>query len=262
MKINFPAVKRAYGLPGNSTLSKQPKKGTRIGRKLLTTFVVVITASLSACSAATTTPAPAATSPAASAPQNLATATTLATPQAQTVTQNTPPPTSVPTPLAQSTSQQSAVQTSIDPCQLVSSQEASTLTGSTYGSGVEGTSTNGLNTCTYGAQTSNIFQVEVVQAPDVKTAQAYKAQFLADIQANLSQLTDQGINVTEIPGFADGAVMATISVNSGGIDLSGIGMGFLKGTIYVGFSDLSIGGAVPSSAAMQSEATTVLGRLP
>jgi hypothetical protein len=154
------------------------------------------------------------------------------------------------------------VPTSLDPCQLISSQEASSLAGASFGEGVAGTILDGGKTCTYGSPTTNIFFVEVVQASDQATADAAKAQFLADLQANLKELTNQGIQVHELANFADGAVTAQIDLNAGGETIQGSMFGFLKGTIFVGFSDVAIGNPGPSSEAMQAEATTVLGRLP
>src|SRR5512140_600877 len=62
--------------------------------------------------------------------------------------------------------------TSLDPCQLITSQEASQLAGASFGAGVESTEVGGLKMCTYGAQTTNVFLVEVIQAADAATAQA------------------------------------------------------------------------------------------
>jgi hypothetical protein len=262
MKTKVPTPKRISRLAANSIFPQPHKKTSGRARKALAVFAVIVTTSLSACSSATNMPASVSTPLATSAPQIIAIETPVPTPQAQSVPQSTLPPTTESTPLGQSVAQQAVVQTALDPCLLVTSQEASTLAGVTFGSGVEGTSPTGLKTCTYGAQTTNVFMVEVAQAPDVKTAQTDKTQFLADLQTSLQQLTDQGIAVTEVPNFADGAVMGSISLNSGGIAVNAISMGFLKGTVFVGFSDLSMGGQVPSSDAMQAEATTVLGRLP
>ncbi len=174
-----------------------------------------------------------------------------------------PTPTSAPTATqAQAPTQASAAQTSLDPCQLISSQEASSLAGVSFGAGTEGTTQGGAKTCTYGANTANVFMVIVGQAKDAASAQAYKTEFLADLQAKLQQLTSQGLKVTELPNFADGAVLATLSISEQGVSINGSSMGVLKGTVFFGFSDIVVGGAAPTSDAMQSEATAVLGRLP
>jgi hypothetical protein len=166
------------------------------------------------------------------------------------------------TPVAASAQQQFSKQTLLDPCVLIDSQEASTFTGASYGTGTEGTTSGGGMTCTYGSETTNVFIVEVAQAPDVATAQADKVQFIDDLQAKLQQLASQGLNITELPNFADGATMAQVNLSIGGETISGSAMGFLKGAIFFGFSDEVKGGQAPSSAAVQAEAQTVLGRLP
>ncbi|MGD0708550.1 MAG: hypothetical protein ABSA51_08855 [Anaerolineaceae bacterium] len=174
----------------------------------------------------------------------------------------TPTPTPIPVVINMPQATVTATPTSLDPCQLIDSQEASALAGASFGAGEESTTSGGGRICTYGAQTANVFLVEVGQAPDVATAKAYKANFLADLQANLQQLTSGGLTPTELPNYADGAVTAQVSLNAGGETINGSAFGFLKGTVFFGFSDLVLGGAAPSSASMQSEADTVLGRLP
>jgi hypothetical protein len=47
-----------------------------------------------------------------------------------------------------------------------------------------------------------------------------------------------------------------------GETINGSAIGVLKGTIFFGFSDVVMGNAAPSSEALQSEAMTVIGRLP
>ncbi|MGD0613465.1 MAG: DUF3558 family protein [Anaerolineales bacterium] len=179
---------------------------------------------------------------------------------------STPTPTSTPAPTsapaATSVPQQTAAPTSLDPCQVVTSQEASSLAGTSFGDGMEGTTPGGGKTCIYGYQSSNVFTVEVAQAPDVATAPAYKAQFVADLQSQLQQVTSSGLNVTEVPTFADGAVIAQANISFGGQTINGSAIGVLKGTVFFGFSDIVVDNAAPSSAALQSETTTVLGRLP
>jgi hypothetical protein len=210
----------------SATLHQRLKRSIDVTRTRLSISVLVIAALLSACSPSTSTPTPTFT------------------------------------PVATSVPQQTATPTSLDPCLLIDSQEASSLAGTSFGAGEEGTTPGGGKTCTYGSQTSNVFFVEVAQAPDVDTAKTYKAQFLADLQANLQQLANHGLNATELPNFADGATIAQATINAGGKTINGSAIGVLKGTIFFGFSDVVLGGAAPSSEALQSEAKTVLGRLP
>ena len=150
------------------------------------------------------------------------------------------------------------VPTSLDPCQLVTSQEASQLAGVPYGAGEEGTTSGGGKRCVYGASTLNVFTVLVAQAPDVATAQAGKAQ----AEAEIVQQAGKGVSFTEIPGFADGAAYMVGSVTVGGKTIKGSAIYVLKGTIFFGFSELALSGATPTAAAMQAQAQTILGRLP
>jgi hypothetical protein len=208
------------------------KKATTIGLSL-----VIIAALLSACSASASTPVPTVAQAPDSAPQSTATQV----------------PTSAPQP--------TATQGPLDPCMLLPASEASTLAGASYGPGVEDNSPGGLKRCVYGAQTMNVFTVELAQAADVNAAKAAKAQFLSDLKTNLAQLTSEGFVITEMPDFADGAVLATVSVTVDGVSYNGSAIGFLKGTIFFGFADFLAGGPAPDSTALQNEATTVIGRL-
>jgi len=150
------------------------------------------------------------------------------------------------------------VPTSLDPCQLVTSQEASQLAGVSYGVGEEGTTSGGGKRCVYGANTLNVFTILVAQAPDVATAKAGKAE----AEAALSQQAGNSVSFTEIPGLGDGAAYMVGSVTVAGKTIKGSAIYVLKGTIFFGFSDLALSGATPTAAAMQAQAQTILGRLP
>jgi hypothetical protein len=155
---------------------------------------------------------------------------------------------------------QTSGSTSLDPCVLLDSSQALNLTGVSFGTGVESTLDGGAKMCTYGANTANVLMVEVGQAPDIATAQAYQTGFLNDIQSGLAQFGNVPLQVTQISDFADGAVSATLGPNV--IDVTGSAFGFRKGTIFFGFSDLVLGGQAPTLESMQAEADTVLGELP
>ncbi len=114
--------------------------------------------------------------------------------------------------------------------------------------------------CVYGANTTNVLTIEVGQAPDVKTAEAYQAEFLNEIKAGVAQFGDVPLTVTQIPNFGNAAVSATLGPNV--IDVTGSAFGFRKNTIFFGFSDLVLGGTAPSPEAMRAEAAFVLGELP
>ena len=174
----------------------------------------------------------------------------------------TPAPTAVSTAALVIAPLLTAAPVSLDPCTIITSDVASTLAGASFGAGEEGSTPDGLKICTYGAQTANVFTVDVVQAPDADSATAYKDQFLSDLQASAQQLAAEELQTTELTDFADGAVTASLNVNVGGMTISGSAFGFLKGTIFVGFSDIVQGGAAPSLEAMQAEAQTIADQLP
>lgn len=239
-------------LNANSEHRHHGRQSRGMAKTTLTLCMLVITATLAACGTSSNSINPTSASPSTGASQPLATAIPAATSA----------PAATATPASSSVSNATAVSTQLDPCQLIDSQEASKLVGTTFGQGKEVTTHDNLKICTYGGQSTNILTVEVVQAPDVATAQADKAQFLADLQSSMQELTSDGLKVTQLPNFADGAVTANANVSSGGISMSGNAFGFLKGTVFFGFSDVAIGGTAPTDAAMQAEANSVLAMLP
>jgi hypothetical protein len=216
------------------------KRALRLG-------ITVATASLlAACGAAgsDTSPTPASSSNA---------ATPTATPIA------TAPPTAAPT------ASQTAVPTSYDPCQLVTASEASSLAGVTYAAGKEEVFTGNGKGCVYGAETVNVFMVEVAVAADAATAQADWATEEAEVKSKLdSAAKGAGISVSISDISLSGADMAAVA--SGGTDISGVKIAasviyFLKGAVFVSFSDLVLGKAAPAASDMENEASTVLGRI-
>jgi hypothetical protein len=150
------------------------------------------------------------------------------------------------------------VPTDIDPCQLVTSDEASALAGAQFGAGKKDTTEGNGQICTYGSGTLNVFTVAVGVAPDAATAQAEKADFKAQIE----QAMPAGVNVTELPDFADGAAIFAGSTTIGGQKVSVSSIAVLKGTTFFAFSDLVLGGDAPSNDALQAQAQTCLGRIP
>lgn len=189
------------------------------------------------------------------------TAATTATPSTVPIA---PPPQQAPTdtPAATDQPQTTSSPTSLDPCVLVPKDEASTLANYTFGDGVEETNPDGGKRCVYGSQTTNVMNIEVAQAPDVATAKQYKDSFIADIQSQAAQLASQGLVVTQVPDFADGAVQAELNISISGISISGSAFAFLKGTVFFGMSDVSRGQPAPTIDALKGEANTVIGRLP
>lgn len=160
---------------------------------------------------------------------------------------------------------QSAAATSLDPCQLVTSSEASSLAGTTYGSGQE-EAYNGGKRCVYGSGTTNVFTVEVAQAQDSATAQADWSQDQSEAQAAVEQKLPSGVHVSldtqDVTGLADRAATATGSASVEGQSLGFSGIYLLKGATFLAFQDVQLGSGAPTSSAMQTEATTALARVP
>lgn len=151
-----------------------------------------------------------------------------------------------------------AVPTSIDPCALVTQSEASTLAGVSLGKGQEGTiDTNGKK-CGY-ASAGVIFLVQVIQAPDQATVDKAKQQALKEMEQGAPGVN---VKITQVSGVGDAAAVLTFKETVSGVSVSATGFYLLKGTVFVAFSDVGIGHPAPSAADMQSQAQTILGRLP
>ena len=155
----------------------------------------------------------------------------------------------------------------LDPCQLVTSAEASSLAGTTFTTGLEQTNDNGAVMCVYGYQSTNVFMVIVAQAPDASTAQ----QTWADQEQRAQALLGQGLppNVSISYALTDlslsGYDRATLAGGSGTIGSRTINVTaiyLLKGPTFVTFSDLVLDNPAPTGDAMQSQAATVSDRLP
>jgi len=157
----------------------------------------------------------------------------------------------------------SAVPTSIDPCQLIPKDEAGKLAGATFGAGKEEETDGHAKMCTYGAGTTNVFEVIVAIAPDEATAKAQEQAAMSDLKQAAADLPC-GLHITSITNFAPGAdaVMMDGSVSIGGESIGGRGLYVLRGTTFFGFNDLVRGAPAPSESDAKAEAMTVLGRLP
>ncbi len=161
---------------------------------------------------------------------------------------------------------QPAVTTSLDPCQLVTSSEASSLAATTYGPGqVESSGQNGKR-CVYGSGTTNVFMVEVGQAASAAAARADWSAEQARAQALIDKKLPAGISLsartTDVPGLADRAAVASGSASAAGQTLGLSGIYLLKGATFLAFQDVLLGHAAPSAAALEAEARTALSRVP
>ena len=211
----------------------------------LATLVLILVSGLTACAPSSGTTAPT------SAPASTAT------------TAMVPLPVSQASPTAEGATQPASTATALDPCVLVPPEEASSVAGATYTQGQEETTPDGGGKrCVYGSNTTNVFEVEVAQASDVATAQQYRDSYMADIQSQAAQFASQGLVVTPVPDFADGAVQATLSVTYAGHSIGGSAFAFLKGTVFVGMSDITRDTPAATIDTLKTEATTIMGRLP
>ena len=167
------------------------------------------------------------------------------------------------------------VNVTLDPCQLVTAAEASSLAGATFSTGTEQTNTDTAGggstsrTCVYGGATLNVFEVTVAQATDASTAQADWSTQQARVQSEISKASSQlpagtafnfNVNDTSVSGADKAAtVAATTTVSGHTLAISGIYL--LKGAVFVAFTDLVLGTSPPSVSAMESQAATTLGRV-
>jgi hypothetical protein len=182
-------------------------------------------------------------------------------------TQSSAPASAAPAATTQSAAapSQPAAATSLDPCQLVTSSEASSLAGTSYGPGQEETY-NGGKRCVYGSETTNVFTVEVAQAQDPGTAQADWSQYQSQAQAAVEQKLPAGVTVSlntqNVTGLGDRAATATGTTSLDGQSIGFSGIYLLKGATFLAFQDIQLGQAAPSTSAMQAEAATALARVP
>lgn len=174
-------------------------------------------------------------------------------------------PTATATPAPTVASSATAAPTSLDPCQLVTAQEASSLTGATYSAGKPETTEGGAKMCVYGAQTLDVLMVLVTQASDPATAQADWSQEEAKAKSALqgnAQGANINVNVTDttISG-ADKAAVVQGSGSFSGHTVQVSAVYLLKGSTFVAMSDLAVDRAAASGEALQTQAQTTLGRI-
>lgn len=153
-----------------------------------------------------------------------------------------------------------AVTTAIDPCQLVTPTEASTLTGATFTKGTESTTEDHGSICSYG-QEGVIFEVIVGVAPDEATAKAGEQDAIGLLQ----KAAQDGLKLTQLPGFADGTDAALLSGSKtfAGQTVAATAIYLLKGTTFVGISDIAtLGAKAPTEQQLQDQAKVTLTRLP
>ncbi len=146
--------------------------------------------------------------------------------------------------------------TSVDPCQLVTKDEADKLAGTTLSAGKETTVQNN-RLCNYDAA-GVAFTVTVLQAPNQAAVDQGKAEFLA----GLKKQAGAALKVSVVSGIGDAAAVATVGETISGVTLNGSAIYVLKGLIFFTISDIGVGKPVASTAAMEAQATSCLGRIP
>ena len=161
-------------------------------------------------------------------------------------------------PTPEASSEAVAVPTVINPCDLVTAEEASALTGLTFPASTPST-LGGLAICSYG-QEGNAFNVEVSVAPDAATAKKAEQEAMAQAKSDLPV----NFKVTQLPGFAPGvdAAMAQFAGSLQGTTVSAIGIYLLKDAVFFDITDVAMGGSTPTAKALQDQAMTSLGRVP
>ena len=139
-----------------------------------------------------------------------------------------------------------ATPSSIDPCSLLTQDEASTLMGKKLGAGVS-TTADQLRVCTFKSGLTEVKLFVAPPAPDAKTAQDTWDAERAQVPANLP--------VNDVKNLFDRAAYGAGS--AGGISLSALFV--IKGTT---FFDLYCGFPGCTEPASVTAATLIGGRLP
>ena len=159
---------------------------------------------------------------------------------------------------------QAAAATAPDPCQMVTNAEASALAGASFGPGKK---SNGGSDCTYSSPTLRLVSVQAARANSAAEAQAYWAQEQAKLpdlmqrEAQAPAAVHLTIKVTPLSGFGDRAALISGSATLQGITLAVNGMYLLKGATFVGFEAMAFNHPAPTTAAVEAQAKTVLGRM-
>ena len=183
---------------------------------------------------------------------------------ANTTTTNSP----TTAPVAKASPSAAVTPTTVDPCQLVTQSEASQLAGTTYATSKEETTSGGAKLCWYGANTLNVFEVEVATFSSASDAQSAwdteKSKVIAQLQKEAAApgvTINVNVQDTSLSG-ADRAADGTFNGNLGGHTFAGTALYFLKGVYFVAIVDLVVDHAAPAISAIEAQGSTTLGRLP
>jgi hypothetical protein len=164
-------------------------------------------------------------------------------------------PTTTPASAPTTTAAAAGAPANLTACQLVSQQEASALTGASFGPGKLEVESPASSRCTYGANTKNVFLVIVAHASSLAEAQAQRDDLRSQAESELGAQ----LNVAKVAGVGDDAESITGSLGSIGVNVSGLYV--LKGTTGFALVDEVQGGAAPTTQALIDETNKVLPQL-
>lgn len=162
-----------------------------------------------------------------------------------------PSPTRRPTPSPSQSSGIPALPSSIDPCTLLTADQASAVNGVTYKGGGGQPPANGLSMCSWDNATDRAF-VEVGFAFWSNAADAEAAY-----DAAIADASKAGYTITPMTGLADVAAIARRTPPTG----NGLGAILVRRGALVITVDYN-GGTPPADAALRAAAALVLGELP
>lgn len=222
-----------------------------MGRKHVITVLIGLSLVAAACSGGGGSGSPSAS------PPNVSTTTS---PAATATSTPAPSPTQASTLAPTSTA--TSVPTNLDPCAMVTADEVNALSHASFAAG-SGKVQNDNTICAY-SSSSVVFEVYLAVATDAATAKAQEPQFVATLEQGVSQAGPVSPKLTLLPNFQPGVDAATLegSASIAGQTFSAIAFYALKGAVFIGFSDISVNIAAPTSAAMQTQGITTLGRIP
>lgn len=155
----------------------------------------------------------------------------------------------------------------VNPCDVVTRQEASSLAGTSLTAGKEDNNSGDTGKrCTYGSMTTNVFWVQIAQASSPAEAQAQWTQYQAKAEAALAKslpgVSTVKPQLTMESGIGDRAATATWSKTISGRTLNISAIYVIKGAWFLAFGDLALNRKAPSVADLKTQAGTSLIRLP
>lgn len=153
-----------------------------------------------------------------------------------------------------------------DPCDVVTKDEAEALVGhSLSGKEDETTGTAGSGKrCTYGAQTTGVFWVQIAEAGSVEEAQADWQKEEQKAYAALAKSVPGGVSKPKlgaVQGVGDRAAAAVWSTDLGGQKIALSAIYVLDGAAFLAFGDVELNRSSASVDDLKTQAQTSIGRL-